>query len=115
MYNAQYFIDFVNENKDRLIVNSFDNNEGKGCINGLLGTRDFDNPSEASRALKKVLEPLDIHYSKDYWEVGEKITDYEFYSRRSSALNNGWVQEYQQPTIHERLIAALTDAQKFES
>jgi len=117
MYNVDYFIDFFTKIPEENIVGLHLRGEKK-CVNGWLGVEHIHEPNEASAALQKVFEGLSITSNGRSWsyskgeKVEDELTDFPGYSFKAAHINNGYANEYPQPTPKQRILAALQDIKK---
>lgn len=107
MYNCDYFINKIsNTPEDKFCIGNFWDFDGRHCVNGMCGLRSISDRTEESIALQKVFSVLTIH------EFGNEVRDFKNYSQKGASINNGFAYEYQQPTVKQRLLAALYDAKQ---
>lgn len=114
-YTVDYFIDKFSSIPDSLfVVDRLHDGDGGKCVNGWCGVMDCQKPTIESSALQKVMSILKITWFGHGDTTIDSIWDYEDYSIMAVYINNGWTNEYPQPTPKQRILAALYDIKKMQ-
>lgn len=118
MYDVNYFIKRFEAIPENLwLINRLndDNHIGAHCANGHLGVQYPTKPTEESKGLYIIMEPLKLYYTDCLNYEVEEVRDFTVgYSTKIAAINNGKVKEYRQDTPKQRVLAALKDIKRIE-
>ena len=127
--DVRYFIDkFEAIPEDKWCTGDFVNRTGQMCANGHCGVRfrgmgegTIDSPciltslTEESIALYDLFKNVQLHRIDGEGAIIEDLHMHQKgYAGIVGDINNGSVQEYQQPTPKQRILAALRDIQTKE-
>ncbi len=107
-YTVDYFINFFEDVPEHCwCINTFTDHFGRSCANGLLGCSGGLMPfakTAASIAITPLIAMLPLTYK------GLHVEDVTYgYSNKLAKINNGNVDQYQQATPKQRVLAALRD------
>lgn len=115
MYTVDYFINKFEAIPENLwATDMLYDDDGKKCANGWCGVMDCRKPTIESAALQKVMSVLNITWFDHGNTPIDSNWDYNGYSVMAVSVNNGWTNEYQQPTPKQRILAALYDIKKMQ-
>jgi hypothetical protein len=112
MYTVDYFIQkFEAIPADRWRTHMLQDECGRKCANGLCGVTAEMTATSESLALKDIFSVLKLTRTS-----GCKMdADFADYSVKVEYINDGIVNEYQQPTPKQRILAALYDIKTMQS
>jgi hypothetical protein len=120
IYDVDYFIRKFDSIPEHLwTTGTVGNSDGPRCANGHCMGDDHDAFTEETAGLYKVFLPLKVHFLGT-WQGGRELVEYTTgpfkgrYSYKADRINNGLVEEYQQATPKERILAALRDIKKMQ-
>lgn len=108
-YTVDYFIKKFEAIPEEMWISGIFFQNGKSCANDHCGMRlnllEQEIITTEAQGLQKVFSALPIN-----------VTDPSYgYSEKAVHVNNGWSNEYKQPTPKQRILAALYDIKKMQS
>lgn len=116
VYNVNYFIKKFEAIPDEKWTCGviYNRERDAHCVNGHCGLKSYDKPTDESVALRKIFSQLKATPVEDGFLTFLQIAYGENFSLLALNINDGYAQEYQQPTPKQRILAALYDIKKMQ-